>query len=107
MAFIHPPAQRFDAPAAPPLAAARQGQHIRPAEDLAAMRPLTANRNLLIETFGSLFSPLNDTELQIELVCRSFRNGGAGDVVRGRAVGRVIEARLLHARSNQVCPSSC
>ncbi len=58
---VHPPIARFEEPVAPPLAAARVGQSISSADDM--IKSLPPGR-LLIETFGSPFSPLNDRELQ-------------------------------------------
>ena len=69
-ATVHPPAQRFDEPVAPPLAASRQGKSVGLAQQLAKARPLAGEQALLIETFGSPFSPLNENELQIELIRR-------------------------------------
>jgi adenosylmethionine---8-amino-7-oxononanoate aminotransferase len=69
-ALVHPPAQSFAEPVAPPLAARQQGANVWTAERLAAARPAPSARSLLIETFGSPFSPLNDDELQIELIRR-------------------------------------
>jgi adenosylmethionine-8-amino-7-oxononanoate aminotransferase len=69
-AVIHAPIQHFAQPVAPSLAARRAGTCIPPAAVLAAARPLpsTPGRRLLIETFGSPLSPLNETELQITLI---------------------------------------
>lgn len=69
-ATVHEPVCRFAEPVAPPLAARRAGQSVPAARDLAARRPATIDpaRGLLIETFGGPFSPLNEHELQIELV---------------------------------------
>ena len=65
-ARIEPPVLRFTDPVAPPLAARREGKHIPAAAQLAARRP-TAD-HLLIETFGSPLSPINESELQIALI---------------------------------------
>ena len=69
-AGVHPPVMRFAEPVAPPLAARREGRTIPTAAELAATRPTPTNAGtgLLIETFGGPFSPLNDSELQIEFV---------------------------------------
>jgi adenosylmethionine-8-amino-7-oxononanoate aminotransferase len=64
---VHPAVLTLDEPVAPPLAARRVGMTIPLAGELAAAKP-TATRALLIETFGSPFSPLNETELQIAFV---------------------------------------
>jgi adenosylmethionine-8-amino-7-oxononanoate aminotransferase len=63
---VHPPVMRFDEPVAPSLAAQRKGQAIPSARAIAAARPPITP--LLIETFGGPFSPLNDTELQVDLI---------------------------------------
>ena len=63
------PAQRFADPVAPPLAARRQHRAVSTAERLAAARPSVPGK-LLIESFGSPFSPLNDDELQLEFLRR-------------------------------------
>jgi adenosylmethionine-8-amino-7-oxononanoate aminotransferase len=72
-AVVHPSVRRFQAPVAPPLAAAREGASIPAAREVAEQCPRTLNedRALVIETFGSPFSPLNDGELQIALI-RAF-----------------------------------
>lgn len=66
-AKIHAPIQRFEMPVAPLLAARREGKTIPPAQDIARGRP-HVKKPLLIETFGSPFSPLNEEELQIDLI---------------------------------------
>ncbi len=63
---VFAPCSSFADPVAPSLAARRQGTTIPAAATLAAHRPDAAN--LLIESFGSPFSPLNDAELQIALI---------------------------------------
>jgi adenosylmethionine---8-amino-7-oxononanoate aminotransferase len=83
------PALRFDEPVAPPLAARGAGRSIPAALDF-LVPTLGIGSRFLIETFGGPFSPLNEDELQIELV-RAF----AGDVVlvsgsHVGAVGRVL-----------------
>jgi adenosylmethionine---8-amino-7-oxononanoate aminotransferase len=65
---ISPPLVRFTPPVAPLLAARVDGSSIPGAAEIAAARPARSNRHLLIETFGSPFSPLNETELQVELI---------------------------------------
>ena len=63
---VHPPILRFAESAAPSLAASREDRVIPTAETFS--RP--ASGPLLIETFGGPFSPLNETELQVELIER-------------------------------------
>jgi adenosylmethionine-8-amino-7-oxononanoate aminotransferase len=86
--YIHSPVARFTAPLAPPLAARREGRTVPSARDLAAARPIGGP--LLIETFGGPFAPLNDQELQIDLI----RELGAPSVLVGPsalgAVGRTL-----------------
>ena len=65
---VHPPLRSLREPVAPLLAARREGRDIPGAESIAAACP--ADESLLIETFGSPFSPLNDDESQIEFVRR-------------------------------------
>jgi adenosylmethionine---8-amino-7-oxononanoate aminotransferase len=79
---------RLSEPVAPPLAARRAGLTIPPASAVAAGRP-TAALSCLIETFGGPLSPLNESELQIDLV----RHLGVPAVlVTGAAVGAVTRA---------------
>jgi adenosylmethionine---8-amino-7-oxononanoate aminotransferase len=61
------PVARFDEPVAPPLAARREGRHISSAAAIAGRRP-AVDVSVLIETFGGPLSPLNESELQIELI---------------------------------------
>src|SRR5262249_35715926 len=63
------PAARFRSPVAPPLAARKEGAKVPSVEVLATAKPNTA-RKLLIETFGSPFSSLTETELQLALIER-------------------------------------
>ena len=66
-AQVLPPLARFKLAVAPPLAARREGQSIPPAIEIARSTPRSDNP-LVIETFGSPFSPLNEKELQLALV---------------------------------------
>ena len=61
------PMARFKRPVAPLLAARQEGRTIPAAQSIADARPSprVPGRHLLIETFGSLLSPLNETELQL------------------------------------------
>jgi adenosylmethionine-8-amino-7-oxononanoate aminotransferase len=70
IATIHPPLARFRDPVSPPLAARREGRAVASAAELAAARPrpLKWASRLLVETFGSPLSPLNDHELQARAV---------------------------------------
>ncbi len=69
-AQVHQPLGQFEHAVAPLLAARLEGRAIPPARVIAQARPGThkPGRRLLIETFGSPLSPLNETELQVELV---------------------------------------
>ncbi|MFO0841123.1 MAG: dethiobiotin synthase [Gemmataceae bacterium] len=69
-AHLHQPLARFGAAVAPPLAARLDGATIPPAVAIASARPAPGapGRHLLIETFGGPLSPLNEEELQIEVV---------------------------------------
>src|SRR5436190_1606693 len=55
---VHPPLMSLAPPVAPPLAARQAGKCLPSSRDVAAAIP-TSDRALLIETFGSPFSPLN------------------------------------------------
>ncbi|HVK10817.1 MAG TPA: adenosylmethionine--8-amino-7-oxononanoate transaminase [Gemmataceae bacterium] len=77
------PVAHFDEAVAPSLAARNAGRTIPPASAIAAQRPAGP---LLIETFGGPLSPLNETELQIELV---LELGVPAVLVTGSHVGAV------------------
>ncbi len=78
-AQVHPPLKRFSQPVAPPLAARLNGEVIPDAMQIAAARPQTdCNRSLVIETFGSPFSPLNENELQVAFVKSLWIERAAG-----------------------------
>ena len=70
MAKVHPSVRHFQTPVAPPLAARMEKGDIPAGSILAGSRPNVSEpiRHLLVETFGSPFSPLNETELQIDLI---------------------------------------
>ncbi len=72
-ARCHFPLHRFSQPVAPPLAARQEQIPIPSAQEISTQKPgpMSPGRTLLIETFGSPFSPLNETELQIDLI-RAF-----------------------------------
>ncbi len=69
-AHVHQPLDRFETAVAPLLAARLAGRVIPSAQAIAAAkpRPSVPGRHLLIETFGSPLSPLNETELQIVFI---------------------------------------
>ncbi len=101
-ARMHPPAVRLETPAAPPLAARLEGRALPTARAIAAARPVA--ERLLIESFGGPFSPLNDDELQIELIralgVPSLLVGPStlGAVGRTLAMVRALEAVGLRPR---------
>jgi adenosylmethionine-8-amino-7-oxononanoate aminotransferase len=69
-ASVHAPLARFREAVAPALAARREGGAVPPAGAIARARPdpRSPGRRLLVETFGSPLSPLNEAELQVALV---------------------------------------
>src|SRR5947209_11586635 len=69
-AGVHAPLARFRDAVAPSLAARRENRVVPPARAIAATKPAPrhSDRRLLIESFGSPLSPLDETELQIVLV---------------------------------------
>jgi adenosylmethionine-8-amino-7-oxononanoate aminotransferase len=106
-AVVHPPLARFQAPVAPPLAARQEGRTIPLAHEIVAARPrpTTASRRLLIETFGSPFSPLNEEELLLALIqnlacptvlVSSSAVGAIGRTLQGL---RALEAYAIHPRA--------
>ena len=99
-AEIAPPLMRFAPAVAPLLAARRQGQAIPSASEIAAARPTGIDRHFVIETFGSPFSSLNETELQVELI----RQLGLPSLLVSSsaigAIGRTLQClRALEARA--------
>ncbi|QJW93320.1 adenosylmethionine--8-amino-7-oxononanoate transaminase [Frigoriglobus tundricola] len=66
-ATVHEPLARFRDPVAPALAARREARVMPGAAEICAARPNTA-KPLVIETFGSPFSPLTGDTLQVELL---------------------------------------
>ncbi|QDU21100.1 adenosylmethionine--8-amino-7-oxononanoate transaminase [Urbifossiella limnaea] len=90
-AVVLPPLARFSEPVAPVLAARREGRAMPGVADILAARP-SADRPLLIETFGGPMSPLTDDVLQLDLI-RAFALPVV--LVSSAAVGAV--ARTLQA----------
>jgi len=86
--IVHEPLARFLEPVAPPLAARHEGRSIPAAAEIAAAKP-QSDWPLLIETFGGPLSPLNESQLQIELIRRL---GSACVLVTSSAVGAVGRA---------------
>src|SRR5207247_1276696 len=67
---VHAPLYSFRAAVAPPLAARQEGVMVPTAGQIwqARPQPSQADRALLIESFGSPFSPLNEHQLQVEFL---------------------------------------
>jgi adenosylmethionine-8-amino-7-oxononanoate aminotransferase len=86
-AVAHAPVRRFVPPVAPPLAARLSGDVVPAAATIATARPKPGlGRSLLVETFGSPFSPLNEQELQISLIKAL---GGATVLVSSSTLGTI------------------
>jgi len=62
------PLASYAEPVAPLLAARMAGEMIPAAHVIAAVRPWPKQRSLLVETFGGPLSPLNESELQVQLI---------------------------------------
>ncbi|HZZ76938.1 MAG TPA: adenosylmethionine--8-amino-7-oxononanoate transaminase [Gemmataceae bacterium] len=111
--LVHLPMLRFETPVAPSLAARMENHAIPSADDIAQRaatvreRSLTAaarmNRSLVIETFGSPFSPLNEKELQLDLVRRLAMKSVLVSSPSLGAIGRTLQC-LTALRSNGVEP---
>src|ERR1700689_1709664 len=65
--IVHLSLMSFRPPVGPLLAARQEGLSIPSSHHIAASRPRSV-RPLLIESFGGPLSPLNEDELQIELI---------------------------------------
>ena len=87
-ATVHPPLARFAKPVAPPLAARLEGKSIPSSTEIARLAP--AHSHLLIETFGSPFSPLNEFELQIDLIRKLDRPTVLVSSSKLGAIGRTV-----------------
>jgi adenosylmethionine-8-amino-7-oxononanoate aminotransferase len=102
-AVVHAPVAYFQAPVAPPLAARREGRTVPFAEDIAAARPLPARgRHLLIESFGSPYSPLNEIEQQLTLIHDLTANLVLVTSSALGAIGRTLQC--LHALLTEGLP---
>ena len=100
-ATIFEPIARFREPVAPPLAARLEGKSIPSAEQLAIV-PSTPLQ-LLIETFGSPFSPLNQSELQIEFIRELLGSTVLVSSSKLGAIGRTLAA-LQALKAHDVVP---
>jgi adenosylmethionine-8-amino-7-oxononanoate aminotransferase len=67
---VLPPMASYAEPVAPLLAARRIGEVIPTSRVIADSKPRPKQQSLLIETFGGPLSPLNERELQVELIRR-------------------------------------
>lgn len=109
-ARVFPTVKRFQAPVAPPLAARLEGGEVPTARWIARQCPPRSPDGvpLLVETFGSAFSPLNEQELQLALIrelalpcvlVSSPRLGGIGRTLQAvaalRAEGIALAAVVL------------
>jgi adenosylmethionine-8-amino-7-oxononanoate aminotransferase len=98
---VHSPLLSLRDAVAPQLAARKEGCDIPGAEAIAVACP--GDEALLIETFGGPFSPLNDSESQIEVV----RRFGSPTVMVGPstvgAIGR-CRAMMRALRSEEIVP---
>jgi adenosylmethionine-8-amino-7-oxononanoate aminotransferase len=85
LANVWEPVARFGEPVAPPLAARREGRPLPSAAEITLARP-AGDRPLLIESFGGPLSPLNEDELQVELIRRL---GAPAVLVASSALGAI------------------
>ena len=85
LATVWEPVARYAEPVAPPLAARREGRPIPSAAEIRLARP-ASDLPLLIETFGGPLSPLNETELQAELIRKL---AGPAILVASSALGAI------------------
>ncbi len=101
--IVHEPVARLGEPVAPPLAARLEGRSIPSAAELARRAPDCPF--LAIETFGSPFSPLNETELQIELIRELNRPTILVSSTKLGAIGRTL-ALLQALRIHRIEPAA-
>jgi adenosylmethionine-8-amino-7-oxononanoate aminotransferase len=99
-ASVHAPLARFCRAVAPLLAAQMEDATIPPALVIAATKPAPREpgRSLLVETFGSPLSPLNETELQIALVQALAMPALLVSSSSVGAIGRTLQALQALAR---------
>jgi adenosylmethionine-8-amino-7-oxononanoate aminotransferase len=103
-AVIHPPMRRLRQAVAPSLAARSEGTTIPSAADIAAARPTPRpGHELLIETFGSPLSPLNDSELQVELLIALRVSLLLASPSSVGAIGRTLQS-LQALQAYALCP---
>jgi len=70
---VYPTIGRYKEPLAPALAAAREGLPLPSLDEITSAIPNSKTHHILIETFGSALSPLDDHKLQMELVLQLKR----------------------------------
>jgi adenosylmethionine-8-amino-7-oxononanoate aminotransferase len=90
----HAPLLRFRHAVAPLLAARMEGAVVPPASAILAAKPspVGPERDLVIETFGSPLSPLNDTELQVALIRQLALPSILVSSSAVGAIGRVLQS---------------
>ena len=99
-ATVFDPFARFEAAVAPMLAARQEGRTIPSAEIISELKP-ESKKLLLIETFGGPLSPLNEKELQVELIRRLnapavlVTSSAVGAIGRTLAMLRVLKAERI------------
>lgn len=103
-ARIVSPVHHFDKPIAPTLAALRAGVTLPHAQELLLFHTPLRIADLLIETFGSPCSPLNDDELQIEYIAIAgpvvlVTPSTVGAIGRSVALLRVLRSALVDVRA--------
>src|SRR4051812_18373883 len=94
-AQVFPPLMSLEEAVAPPLAAKRAGVSLPSIDEIVARRPEPVKDCfLLVETFGSPWSPLDDERLQVELVRRLDLACVLVSSSRLGAVGRTLQALI-------------
>jgi adenosylmethionine---8-amino-7-oxononanoate aminotransferase len=93
-AVVHSVLRRFSASVAPPLAARMEDGRVPMASEIAGAMPkaLIGERGIVIETFGSAFSPLNDAELQLALLRALDRPCVLVSSTKLGCIGRTLQA---------------
>jgi len=104
--LVHPSIRQFHHAVAPPLAARLENRTVPSAANIARSRPsMRHHRHLLVETFGSPFSPLNENELQVSLIqALGLPSLLVGSSAVG-AVGRTLQC-LMALAAHDVHPSA-
>jgi adenosylmethionine-8-amino-7-oxononanoate aminotransferase len=102
---VFPPLASYADPVAPLLAARRVGDMIPTSRVIADSKPRPKKQNLLIETFGGPLSPLNESELQVELIrrlglpCILVSSSAVGAIGRTLSCFRSIEDFAIRPRA--------